>query len=103
MSAMQESQPAHPPPAAATPSPFVWTAPWRRRILMRIGLQGKLILAFSLVLSIALGSICWIFVSQSNRRLEDIMGEQARQISYALALASKPSLEAHETGDLKQI
>lgn len=106
MSVMPELQPAHPPsPAAAgaTPTPFVWTAPLRRRLLMRVGLQGKLILAFTFVLSIALGSICWIFVSQSNRRLEDIMGEQARQISYALALASKPSLEAHETADLKQI
>jgi len=66
---------------------------------MRLGLQGKLISAFMLILSFALGSTCWLFVSQSNDRLEDIMGEQARQISYALALASKPSLEGKETGE----
>ncbi len=70
---------------------------------MRLGLQGKLISAFMLILSIALGSTCWVFVSQSNSRLEDIMGEQARQISAALALASKPSLEANEAGELRQI
>jgi signal transduction histidine kinase len=70
---------------------------------MRIGLQGKLILAFMLILLVALGSTCWLFVSQSKSRLEDIMGEQARQISYALGLASKPSLEANETAELRTI
>jgi signal transduction histidine kinase len=70
---------------------------------MRLGLQGKLISAFMLILSIALGATCWVFVSQSNSRLEDIMGEQARQISAALALASKPSLEANEASELRQI
>jgi signal transduction histidine kinase len=70
---------------------------------MRLGLQGKLISAFMLILSIALGSTCWLFVSQSNSRLEDIMGEQARQISSALALASKPSLAANEASELREI
>jgi len=70
---------------------------------MRLGLQGKLISAFMLILSFALGSTCWLFVSQSNDRLEDIMGEQARQISSALALASKPSLEAGDANELRQI
>src|SRR6266704_3504688 len=76
---------------------------WHSGILMRLGLQGKLISAFMLILSVALGSTCWLFVSQSNSRLEDIMGEQARQISSALALASKPSLESNEVGELQQI
>jgi signal transduction histidine kinase len=70
---------------------------------MRLGLQGKLISAFMLILSVALGSTCWLFVSQSNGRLEDIMGEQARQISSALALASKPSLAANDASELRQI
>lgn len=78
-------------------------APSRTRLFMRLGLQGKLFSAFMLVLSIGLGAMCWMFVSQSSQQLEDIMGEQARQISYALALASKPSLEAREAHELKQI
>src|SRR3954462_2440958 len=85
-----------PPPAAA---PRVW----RPTVLMRLGIQGKLISAFMFILSIALGSTFWLFVSQSKERLEDIMGEQARQISYALALASKPSLEARESAELRQM
>src|SRR5688500_1581711 len=76
---------------------------WRPGVLMRLGIQGKLISAFMFVLSIALGSNCWLFVTQSRQRLEDIMGEQARQISYALALASKPSLESNETAELRTI
>jgi signal transduction histidine kinase len=70
---------------------------------MRLGLQGKLISAFMLILIIALGATCWVFVSQSNSRLEDIMGEQARQISSALALASKPSLASNDARELRDI
>jgi signal transduction histidine kinase len=70
---------------------------------MRLGLQGKLISAFMLILIVALAATCWVFVSQSNSRLEDIMGEQARQISSALALASKPSLASNETAELRAI
>src|SRR6266700_6943709 len=97
---MPQTQNAHP----EMPVPPPPNAPRRRRSLfMRLGLQGKLISAFMLILSIALGSTCWLFVSQSNNRLEDIMGEQARQISSALALASKPSLESSEASELQQI
>lgn len=77
--------------------------PWHRGALMRIGLQGKVIFAFMFILSIALGSICWLFVSQSNQRLEDMMGEQARQISAALALASKTPLASNESHDLREM
>jgi signal transduction histidine kinase len=70
---------------------------------MRLGIQGKLIVAFMAILIIALAATCWLFLSQSNDRLEDIMGEQARQISSALALASRPSLASNETGELRQM
>src|SRR4051794_38308942 len=98
---MLQTQNAHP----ETPVPPLPSTPRRRRrgFFMRLGLQGKLISAFMLILSVALGSTCWLFVSQSNSRLEDIMGEQARQISSALALASKPSLAGNDASELRQI
>src|SRR3954469_18512993 len=97
---MPQTQNAHP----ETPVPPLLSTPRRRRgLFMRLGLQGKLISAFMLILSVALGSTCWLFVSQSNSRLEDIMGEQARQISSALALASKPSLAGNDASELRQI
>jgi hypothetical protein len=96
---MPQSQNAHPD----TPIPPPRESRGRRSFFVRLGLQGKLISAFMLILSVALGSTCWLFVSQSNSRLEDIMGEQARQISSALALASKPSLAANDATELRQI
>lgn len=95
---MPQTPIAHPP----SPTPTV-KRPWHRGVLMRIGLQGKLILAFMFILSVALGSVCWLFVTQSNQRLEDMMGEQARQISSALALASKAPLAANESHELREI
>jgi signal transduction histidine kinase len=77
--------------------------PWYRGALMRVGLQGKVIFAFMFILSVSLGSICWLFVSQSNQRLEDMMGEQARQISAALALASKTPLASNDSHDLREM
>ena len=100
---MPETQPVHPDvplPAAALPRA---AESWRRTLLMRLGIQGKLIVAFMFMLITALSATCWLFLSQSNDRLEDIMGEQARQISSALALASKPSLASNETGELRQM
>jgi signal transduction histidine kinase len=63
-------------------------APWYRRLTARIGLQGKLTLSFLVLISLGMGSSCWMFVSGSQSRLNDIMGEQARQLSSTLALAS---------------
>ncbi len=87
------------PPALVAPV----KKPWHRGALMRVGLQGKVIFAFMFILSIALGSVCWLFVTQSNQRLEDMMGEQARQISAALALASKTPLASNESHDLREM
>jgi signal transduction histidine kinase len=92
------------PPAAPNPAPARLTRRQTYRVrLQRIGLQGKLILAFMAMLTVALGSSCWLFVSQSSGRLSDIMGEQARQISYALALSSKSSVEEGNARELQQI
>lgn len=83
----------------------VWerATPWYRRASAHMGLQGKLVLCFLSLLSVALGSSCWIFVSQSRERLADMMGEQAQQISYTLSLASKPAFEAGSKQELNRI
>src|SRR5688500_12701307 len=90
------------PTSSDAPTP---ATPAARRVgvLQRLGIPGKLIFAFGFVMFVGLAASCWLFAYQSRLRLEDIMGEQARQISFALALASKPSLEAGEVGELRQI
>ncbi|MEZ0267912.1 MAG: hypothetical protein ACAI43_24565, partial [Phycisphaerae bacterium] len=89
------------PTSSDAPTPATPAA--RAGVIQRLGIQGKLIFAFGFVMFVGLAASCWLFAYQSRLRLEDIMGEQARQISFALALASKPSLEAGEVGELRQI
>jgi len=66
-----------------------------------MGLQGKLLLMVFALLSASLGTSCWLFVSQSQKRLGDMMGEQARQLATALALASADELRNHELAELR--
>jgi signal transduction histidine kinase len=78
-------------------------APAFRRWSACVGLQGKLIFAMMYVLILAIGASCWLFGSQSSARISEIMGEQARQISYALSLAAKSSFEQRNQAELSVI
>jgi signal transduction histidine kinase len=67
---------------------------------LSMGLQTKVILSFLGLLSLALGASCVMFFSHSRERLTDITGEQARQLSSALALGVTDEL--HD-GDLEAL
>src|SRR5688572_16188646 len=77
--------------------------PWYRRISARTGLQGKLVLSFTFMLLIALGSSCWLFVNDSSNVIRNLMGEQAKEISRTLAMASETPLKAGDTRELNRI
>ncbi len=77
--------------------------PWHRRWLARIGLQGKLLLCFLILLGAALAGSCWLFINQSSYQLNDLMKEQAQQTAFALALASKPAMAGGHVRELRQI
>jgi signal transduction histidine kinase len=78
-------------------------APWYRRLSNRFGLQGKLVVCFMLLLSVALGASSYMFLHQSSRQLSEMIGEQGRQISSALALASKPAMTTRNRLELERI
>src|SRR5688572_10569414 len=78
-------------------------APWYRRLSNRFGLQGKVVFSFMLLLSVALGSSSYMYLSESRKQLGDMMGEQGRQISSALALASKPAMTTRNRAELERI
>src|SRR5687767_8758602 len=82
---------------------WVRRAPWYRRLANRFGLQGKLVVCFMLLLSVALGASSYMFLHQSSRQLADMIGEQGRQISSALALASKPAMTTRNRAELERI
>src|SRR5687768_8251907 len=76
---------------------------WLRRISNRFGLQGKLVICFLLLLSAALGGSSAMYLRQSRRQLSDMIGEQARQISAALALASKSANGMKPAAELRRM
>ena len=55
-----------------------------------MGLQGKLVVSFMAVLSVALGASCLMFSRHNLKRLEEATGRQAQQLSMALALGAEP-------------
>jgi signal transduction histidine kinase len=74
-----------------------------KQFLAEIGLQGKLILAFSMLLMIGLSTSSWMFVKKSRETLEDILGEQARQISQTLAMAATAPYSGKEVDELNRL
>jgi len=79
-----------------------WTtrAPWYRRMSARVGLQGKLISCFLLLIVLSSGLNCWMFARQSGAQLNGLMGEQARQLSTALALSSEDDIRHENWSEL---
>ena len=73
---------------------------WRRRLTERLGLQGKLVFSFSLLLAIAIGSCTLVFVFKMRERVGDLMSEQATTLVKSLATAGENALAENRTDDL---
>jgi len=84
-------------PPLAPPTSF-----WRRWAIPT-GLQGRLVLCFSLLLLVALTASFWSFASRTADTVSDILGEQARQIAQTLAMASGPACEVQDVTQLQQL
>ena len=69
-------------------------APLARRILARIGLQGKLIACFLALLLIGLGGTCWLFVHESRNILGLAASSPARDAALHRAEAAIISCNA---------
>jgi signal transduction histidine kinase len=66
-----------------------------------MGLQGKLTLSCLALLSVTLGLTCWIFYAHNRQNLTEMAGEQARQLSIALALAGQDAVREDRTDVLR--
>ena len=87
---------------SSSPSHALRPSGWKQ-FLAEIGLQGKLILAFSMLLMIGLSTSSWMFVKKSRETLEDILGEQARQISQTLSMAATSSYSGNDIDELQRL
>ena len=82
-----------------------WAArtPWYRRISARTGLQGKLVLSFMFLLTVSMGSALWLFLDESHAVLDQVMAEQSRTLSQALAMAGEAPLAQRDLPQLNRI
>ena len=77
--------------------------PWYRRISGRTGLQGKLVLSFMFLLTVSLGSSCWLFLTESRIVLDRVMSDQARAVAQTLAMAGETPLARRDIPELNRI
>ena len=72
--------------------------PWWRRLQHRFGLQGKLIVTFTALLCAALGASCFVFVTQTEKSMGELLADQATELATALAMTSADGFEpgAHD-------
>src|SRR2546429_9802812 len=105
MSAREEITSREPDQATYDQSFSDWSANarWYRRWSARLGLQGKLMLCFMTLLSLGLGASCWMFSSRSTTLIADVMGEQARQLSCALAQSSEQLVRSNDSANLHRL
>jgi signal transduction histidine kinase len=77
--------------------------PLHRRISARLGLQGKLVLCFTILLVVSLGVSTWVSVRFCRQRLGDVMVDQAQQLSSTLALASQHDMARGRVDALQRL
>jgi signal transduction histidine kinase len=73
------------------------------RLLASISLQGKLIIAFMVLLMVALGSALWLYSSEAQRVFWNVLGGHAIEVAHTLGMASERQLARHDVADLDRI
>lgn len=103
------SQPSQ-PPRPAEPGGGAPASPPRRHRARRflaatggLGLQGRVIFCFFALLTLALGATVYVYVKHTHEQVSDLMGEQAQQLSAALALANERPVRLGKPDELDRI
>ncbi len=74
-----------------------------RRLSARLGFQGKLVACFIILLSTGLFTSAVLFTSETTDRVSQLLGEQAQQLSLAVARAAKPAMAEDRAAELTSI
>src|SRR5580704_6256893 len=64
----------------------------RRKARLGLGLQGRLVISFMLLLTLGLEADALLYAHQTEQRFAELLSEQARQIAYGLSMASQQPL-----------
>ena len=65
-----------------------------------VGVQGKLVLSFTGLLTLALGMSCWIFLTAGGERMTALLADEARQLSSTLAMTRHEAVEGRDRPNL---
>lgn len=74
-----------------------------KRFMGAISLQGKLIITFMFLLTVALASALWLYTSETQRIFWNVMGGHAIEVAHTLGMASERQLARRDVGDLDRI
>lgn len=77
--------------------------PLHRRILLSIGIHGKLIISFMLLLMVAVSGSCWVFVLEAEHDMVHLIGHRVAEMSQTLAIASSGDLAKHDVPALNRL
>src|SRR3712207_1827285 len=78
-------------------------APWYRRLSARLGLQGKLIVCFMMLLLTALGGSYWLFLREARTNLWRSISERNVSLAQTLAMAATAPLYESDLRELTRI
>jgi hypothetical protein len=87
-------------PAVAPAQSWMQRSSWYRRVTARLGLQGKLIICFMLLLLIAMSGSYYLFLRETRATLWHALCERIVNISQSLAMAATQPLDE---GDVAQL
>jgi signal transduction histidine kinase len=77
--------------------------PPRRKRALDLGLQGRLVVSFMLLLLLGLEADGLLYANQTQQRMAELLGEQARQIAYGLSMASQQPLAAGQVNRVREM
>jgi len=76
---------------------------WYRRVTARLGLQGKLIICFMMLLLIAMSGSYYLFLRESRATLWHALCERIVNISQSLAMAATQPLDEGDVAQLSRM
>jgi signal transduction histidine kinase len=74
-----------------------------RRIGHSIGIHGKLIGSFMLLMLLAVGASCWVFVREAHEDTNRLLASRVSEMSQTLAMAACPELVRRDVAGLNAL
>src|SRR4051812_23634845 len=75
----------------------------RQCVTWRLGIQGKLVISFTLLIVMALTISCWFYFYESRKEVARHSAQQVVQLANLLGMSAGPSLQSGNRWTLEQV